>query len=626
METIEEKCASFVERCSSAYSYRQQSIKNEEQLVMIIAELVSLINSIETKMTTDKHYPIEEIQETIEAIHKENTHHLLYNEEDNNKQNHDIIMSSNEEKSLNHEEDKVDVEFIDSMKDKKNGTQGESIESINTENNNTNCDHNEKTALNEESSINVKNNIDNFENETNSFLVDVDNSVQQLNLDTENNKKENIIVDALIDNRIMEDMESALDNTLEQSTVSFTEEVNVVNSLQDESNSTLQVCEVTNEESISAISLEPQENTLPTVESIEVIENTANTAVMNKEHDAIASSLEEENQEDTLQQETVYIAPSLQEEMVCSTGNEDSKEVIQKESIEEEYSPIYSLDVTMNRLLSVEYTDPIIHAITKISHLLYPSKKNLQSKDDNSEVESSNNTISQNVTNENDTLVLQTDESLAIISDPYEDANPISNESITNNIVLSQTIEETPRQELERHKAIENIITDMNNTNSMDSITHLYSSYVQKYKKDTTDTVQEDNTTMEEHKNSESQINLKEYDNGKNKNNVPDHELNREVQQETDIQQTSSENNMIEYELPTSNRQELHNLLPKNTVFDAIPLNKANIAILCTPVLSASKWKYIEQEESNTISAQHTINTLLDTIKTRKESVLWELE
>ena len=85
-------------------------------------------------------------------------------------------------------------------------------------------------------------------------------------------------------------------------------------------------------------------------------------------------------------------------------------------------------------------------------------------------------------------------------------------------------------------------------------------------------------------------------------------------------------NEEVEYTLPLTNYDELNKFLPKYTVFDAIPLNYINISVLCTPILAATKWEYIDKKDEE-YQLCMDIKDMIDGIQQRrKESTSWTLE
>lgn len=106
--------------------------------------------------------------------------------------------------------------------------------------------------------------------------------------------------------------------------------------------------------------------------------------------------------------------------------------------------------------------------------------------------------------------------------------------------------------------------------------------------------------------------------------NQNDIEMKEQSETIVDSQQASMQDTQ-EYTLSLSDTATLQKFLPKNTVFDAIPLKEANLAILCTPLLSATKWEYIDEE--NTPQALYKyISDMISAIRYRKGSTDWILE
>ncbi|MDE7469598.1 MAG: hypothetical protein K2M30_04855, partial [Desulfovibrionaceae bacterium] len=95
------------------------------------------------------------------------------------------------------------------------------------------------------------------------------------------------------------------------------------------------------------------------------------------------------------------------------------------------------------------------------------------------------------------------------------------------------------------------------------------------------------------------------------------------VQSEPSTLQESKEE--AEYVLCLSDTETLRRFLPKNTVFDAIPIKEANLSVLCTPLLAATHWEYID-ENIATHDLYKDLSDMIEGIRQRKGSLDWILE
>ena len=95
------------------------------------------------------------------------------------------------------------------------------------------------------------------------------------------------------------------------------------------------------------------------------------------------------------------------------------------------------------------------------------------------------------------------------------------------------------------------------------------------------------------------------------------------TQSEASTLQESKEE--AEYVLCLSDTETLRKFLPKNTVFDAIPIKEANLSVLCTPLLAATHWEYID-ENIETHDLYKHLSDMIEGIRQRKGSIDWILE
>lgn len=77
--------------------------------------------------------------------------------------------------------------------------------------------------------------------------------------------------------------------------------------------------------------------------------------------------------------------------------------------------------------------------------------------------------------------------------------------------------------------------------------------------------------------------------------------------------------------LPLGEASDIAHLLPRRTVFDAIPLNKANVALLCTPLLASTQWEYVEYNAMEVL-VRTTVKGILEHIHECKQSSSWIIE